>query len=79
MGGGIELLIMEPPVIDEISHVEVMFVFEPDLPPDGESPVGVILVILIAIAIFSDHLPIFLLILQLFPDVSDPFEGFGVE
>jgi hypothetical protein len=48
--------------------------FESDLSSGGEAPIGVILIVFVSVSVDSNLLPVFFLILKLFPDVSDPLE-----
>jgi len=69
---------MQPSIINQILHIPIPWHFEPNLPPRRKAIVGVILVILIAIAILPDTLSVEPLILELISHVAQVVDDFGV-
>lgn len=68
---------MQPPVVDKVSHVPIAYHLEPDLSSGGQSVVGVVLVIAIAVSILADALPVESLVLKFLCDVSKVVCQFG--
>ena len=79
LSGGIELLIVEPSIIDKIVHNKVTFIFPPDLSSGRQAPIRVVLVVFVAISVLANDLSILSLIFELFTNISDPAERFAVK
>jgi hypothetical protein len=79
LSGGIELLIVEPSIIDKIVHNKVTFIFPPDLSSGRQAPIRVVLVVFVAVSVLANDLSVFSLIFELFTNISDPAERFAVK
>lgn len=68
---------MEPPVIDQITHVPITGHFEPDLSTSGQSIIRVVLIVFVSVSILANALSIEALVLELLPNILEIINQFG--
>lgn len=69
-GEWVKVELVEPAVVDKILHIEIVGVIEPYFSSCGKAIERVILVVLIAVPVSADELPIELLVLKLLSYVA---------
>ena len=68
----LEVMLVQPPVVNQILDVEVIRVLESDLSSSGQSIKGVVLVVFVAVSVLPYHLSVLLLVLKLLSEVAVP-------